>query len=154
MFLAEDACNFQRFCPPTLYQGWGLEIAGYFFYSCIIQFSPLCLVLWPQWGSTELQVGTVCFTEAQLMEESWGLPSCFKLLGPFSGACLWGTAEGFALFWDPEQCPVMGLNICAALQAWALLVEDKARLCSGARNTAPSHDNFQVSLFGFQPSAI
>lgn len=28
------------------------------------------------------------------------------------------------------QCPVMGLNICAVLQAWALLVEDKARLCS------------------------
>lgn len=88
------------------------------------------------------------------MDESCGLPSYLKLLGPFSGACVWVTTESFALLWDPKQCHVLGPNISAILQAWALLVEDKARLCSVARNTAPRHDKFQVSLFGFQPSAI
>lgn len=30
--------NFQRSCPPTLYQGWDLEIAGYLFILVLISF--------------------------------------------------------------------------------------------------------------------
>lgn len=147
MFSAEAACNFQRFCPPTLYQSWGLEIAGYFFIFVFISFHLSVRF----WDLREHRAAGGHYVFYRGTADGWDLWFVF-LLKAFGShlACLWVTAESFALLWDPKQCCVMGLNICAVLQAWALL----ARLCSVARNTAPSHDKFQVSLFGFQPSAI
>lgn len=124
-----------------------------FFILVLLNFH-LCLVVGPQWGSTELQVGTVCFTEAQLMDESWGLPSCSKLLGTFPGTCLWVSPEGFALFWDPGAVPCYGTEHLCCSPGMGTAGGGQGKAMLSTRNTAPSHDNFQVSLFGFQPSAI